>query len=314
MMDDLEAVQSRARGCLLGLAVGDALGVAVEFRTAAQILEEYPDGLRDMHGASWWGLVPGQVSDDTEMALCLARSLVQCGKHDPDDVAAAYGLWLASNPPDVGNTVRGAFGSPDMESLRLSGMRHGHAEAARRSANPESQANGALMRIAPLGIFAGGLDALGRLSARDVAVEAGAAETRLSHPHPTCVAASLLLVATIAMAVAGREVSQRTPATPPRVYDDERMGWVVIALQNAFYQLGRGVGFEDALIDTVRRGGDTDTNAAICGALLGAVYGLEAIPERWARAVLDCRADRPDAYRTTDILDLADRLAGITPK
>jgi hypothetical protein len=97
------------------------------------------------------------------------------------------------------------------------------------------------------------------------------------------------------------------------------MGWVLIAFQNALWQLLYASDFEEALVDTVGRGGDTDTNAAICGALLGAVYGLEAIPEPWRRAVLGCRPKagrpgvrrpRPEIYWPVDALDLAASLLG----
>jgi ADP-ribosylglycohydrolase len=96
-----------------------------------------------------------------------------------------------------------------------------------------------------------------------------------------------------------------------------KMGWVLIAFQNALYQLTHAGNFEEALVDTVMRGGDADTNAAICGALLGAVYGLESIPERWRNAVLNCRpaeddkkviVPRPEQYWPTDALELAEKL------
>ena len=72
----------------------------------------------------------------------------------------------------------------------------------------------------------------------------------------------------------------------------EHMGWVLIALQNAFYELLHAPSLEDGVVATVRRGGDTDTNAAIAGALLGAVHGRDAVPLQWRQMVLSCRASR----------------------
>jgi len=98
-----------------------------------------------------------------------------------------------------------------------------------------------------------------------------------------------------------------------------QQGWVLIALQNALWQLSHAKSFEEALVDTVHRGGDTDTNGAICGALLGALYGIDAIPKRWVDTVLSCRPEagapgvhqpRPQEYWPTDALELAAQLVG----
>ena len=95
------------------------------------------------------------------------------------------------------------------------------------------------------------------------------------------------------------------------------MGWVLIAFQNALWQLLNAPGFEEGAIDTVMRGGDTDTNAAICGALLGAVYGANDIPTQWVESILKCRPEegRPGVYRPRpkcfwpiDALELAEQL------
>jgi ADP-ribosyl-[dinitrogen reductase] hydrolase len=106
------------------------------------------------------------------------------------------------------------------------------------------------------------------------------------------------------------------PDSPPADYLTNR-GWVLVAFGNAIWQLLHALSFEEGVIDTVMRGGDTDTNAAICGALLGAVYGREAVPERWSRAILDCRPEegrpgvnrpRPNQFWPVDALELAEEL------
>ena len=109
-----------------------------------------------------------------------------------------------------------------------------------------------------------------------------------------------------------REIVER--ASPPRDFTT-RMGWVLIALENAFFHLSRS-NFEEAVMASVAAGGDTDTNAAICGALLGAALGRSAVPSRWILPVLACRATldagaprpRPAAYWPDDILELAEAL------
>ncbi len=95
----------------------------------------------------------------------------------------------------------------------------------------------------------------------------------------------------------------------PRDFQSQQ-GWVRIAFQNAFFELLHAGSFEEALVRTVGRGGDTDTNGCISGALLGAVLGENAIPERWRKVVLACRTDRGPTYQTTDAREVADALVG----
>ncbi|MBA2321217.1 MAG: ADP-ribosylglycohydrolase family protein [Deltaproteobacteria bacterium] len=288
----------RAWGALLGQAVGDALGTTLEFQTAAQIARRWPDGLREIVGGGPFDLLPGQITDDTELALALARSLAERRRFDPADVMRRYEAWAASGPFDMGMTCRAAFqdGRP----------------------NPTSQANGALMRASPLGVWGAGRTGL---------AEAAAADAALSHPHPACVAANVAFTRAIAFAIeTGADaravhaeavrVAEGTPAhrwlvaaasaLPPDF--QTQMGWVAIALQNAFYQLLHAESFEEGVVDTARRGGDTDTNAAIAGALLGAVHGARAIPARWSEAVLSCDAPRPALWRANDLRALAMQL------
>lgn len=305
-----EGTKSRAQGCLLGQLIGDALGSMVEFQTAESIRLAYPNGVRDMADGGTWGTIAGQPTDDSEMALALARTLVAKGGYDEASVLEAYVRWLHSGPFDCGNTVSaGLQGRP----------------------NRMSQANGALMRISPLGVFGAYCDPehVAQWARRDAA---------LTHPHPVCAAANDLFVRAIAAAI-------RTGCKPTDLYEsaltllpsgqptlDEALlgamdrppadyasqqGWVLIAFQNAWWQLLHASDFEEALVDTIMRGGDTDTNAAICGAITGAVHGLEAIPARWTATVLACRPEgeaprvrrpRPPVYWPADALDLAERL------
>lgn len=302
----------RAQGCLMGQLCGDALGSLVEFMPPEEIHRTYPGGVRDLADGGTWNTLAGQPTDDSEMALALARTLVAQGRFDAEAIRVAYVDWFASGPFDCGGTVRsGLQGTP----------------------NPESQANGALMRVSPLGVFGARhpLESVADWARRDAA---------LTHPNPVCVEANALFAMTVAEAVRSgpapaalyARVVQWAGAMdlaphlasavygaadgPPARYT-EKMGWVVIALQNAFWQLLHAPSLEAALVDTVMRGGDTDTNAAICGALMGAVRGLGAVPARWAENVLICRPEagrpgvyqpRPGRYWPVDALALAARL------
>jgi ADP-ribosylglycohydrolase len=261
-----------------------------------------------------WGTIAGQPTDDSELALMLARLLVERGTYQAEAALEAYRFWLASGPFDCGlATAQGLEGRP----------------------NPHSQANGALMRISPLGIF-GARHPLARVG------EWARQDAALTHPHPVCQQANALFARAIAMAIKTGpraeglyeqveswavqegvdptllETIRGAASSPPADYV-ERQGWVLIALGNALWQLLHAPDLEAGVVDTVMRGGDTDTNAAICGALLGAVYGVEAIPTQWVERVLSCRPQagragvnrpRPECFWPVDGLGLAAALLG----
>jgi ADP-ribosyl-[dinitrogen reductase] hydrolase len=185
------------------------------------------------------------------------------------------------------------------------------------------------MRCAPIGIWARHAEEAS-MAARD--------DARLSHPHPVCQAASAAFVAAITTAVSGGDQEAMLTAAETAVQEPEaeavrerlalarlghgpddfmgEQGWVMIAFHNAFRHLASGTPIEDALVETVGEGGDTDTNAAICGALLGAAQGRTAIPVRWSMAVLACRPlsetgarqPRPARYWPDDVPALAEAL------
>ncbi|MCE6958799.1 ADP-ribosylglycohydrolase family protein [Cereibacter sphaeroides] len=306
------ALLSRAQGALLGQFAGDALGAQVEFQSPGEIRKAWPDGVRSLRAGGTWNLLAGQVTDDSEMALALARTLVAKGDFDERAVGEAYVDWLGSHPFDIGMTTR-----TGIRALQGLGQPNG-----------ASQANGALMRVSPIGIAAGHPNRAASWGARDAA---------LTHPHPVCQAASAAQAAAIATGVAGGDASAmheaavaaagRFGASPivtvlmeakEQGVDDALVnsGWVLIALRNAFHRLLRGESLEEALVGTVMMGGDTDTNAAICGALLGSLQGHDAIPLAWRRQVLGCRAvegagaahPRRSTFWTDDALDLAEAL------
>ncbi|XXY49435.1 inositol monophosphatase family protein [Sorangium sp. So ce269] len=288
---------SRAQGCLLGQLAGDALGALVEFRSAEQIELLYPGGVRDLADGGTWNTLAGQPTDDSEMALMLARSIVRKRGFVAEAALDAYVHWYGSRPFDIGNTTAAALSAA--AGAPSPGARRDHARAA---ASPTSEANGSVMRAAPLGVLGAGRPQEAAAWARD--------DSALTHPHPVCCAASAAFVAAIAAAVGGGGVEGAWEAAgaeaersgeravlaaleaarraPPRSFTHQA-GWVVIALQNAFYQLLHAPSLEQGLVETVMAGGDTDTNAAIAGALLGAAHGRDAVPDRFRRLVLSCR-------------------------
>ena len=316
MISPLRQVEmlERAQGCLLGQLAGDSLGSLVEFRAPNDIRREYPQGVRELADGGTWNTIAGQPTDDSEMALLLARMLADQGRYDPEEARKAYIFWLDSGPFDCGMNVAGGL---------------------RGRPNPDSQANGAMMRISPLGIFGANHDP-------ELVAEWTRRDAAITHPHRVCQQANALFTMAIARAIrqgsAARNLYEQivtwaedmkvdgsllkavrgAAKAPPADYVHQQ-GWVLTAFRNALWQLLHATSLEGAVVDTVMRGGDTDTNTAICGALLGAVHGRDAVPGQWVECVLNCRPaagqphvrrPRPECFWPVDALELAERLVG----
>ncbi len=295
---------SRAQGALLGQLIGDSLGALVKGKPAAEVAQLYPGGLRELADGGVYKTLAGQPTDDSEMALTLARMLARERKYEPAKALDAYRGWLTSRPVDVGATTeRGLLGL---------------------AAN-DSESNGSLMRVSPIGVWAAGDPALAARTARD--------DSELTHVNPICLDACAAYCAAMATGVGGGSVeamfeaalaNSKGPAheaikraakgsAPADFF--AHPSWVVVALQNAFWCLKK-LSFEEGLVHTVGCGGDTDTNAAVAGALLGAFHGRAAVPARWLLPVLACRPlaeagalrPRPMEYWPDDLLELAEAL------
>ena len=270
----------RAQACLLGQVIGDSLGSLVEFKSAAEIARLYPQGVRALADGGVYHTIAGQPTDDSEMALALARCLVAERQFVPDKVLDAYREWLTSRPVDIGATTeRGLLGMH----------------------TTESESNGSLMRVSPIGVWAAGDPARAARGARGLGAHAPEPGVRRGVRRVMPPRSRSASRAAAARRCARRRSPIRGPAREAISAASRRpiyhMGWaLVVALQNAFYHLERSP-FEEALIATVAAGGDTDTNAAICGALLGAALGRPAIPSRWILPVLACRSTSRPAPR-----------------
>jgi ADP-ribosyl-[dinitrogen reductase] hydrolase len=299
----------RAQGCLLGQVAGDSLCSLVAFQSETRIAESRVN-LRELKDGGTWNTLAGQPTDDSEMALTLARQLLRDQRFVPDHVRGAYLAWLKSLPFfDIGNTVSvGIMGSP----------------------NPKSQANGSLMRCSPLGL-AFTVEQLESIAPQ---------ESAITHIHPLCCDCCRIFTQTISRAIegaspqeairlaleaAGPEVKAllvEAQAGPPTEFQHQ-VGWIKIAFVNAFHHLCRETPLCEAVVSTVEKGGETDTNAAIVGALLGAFQGFESIPRQWRTAILTCRPHpdnhaarkpRPVEYWAVDLMTLAEHLLCLRKK
>lgn len=310
-------VEQRARGCLLGLACGDALGRPVEFRSAAEIESQYGE-ITDMVGYGTHRQPAGTITDDTEMALCIAASLADRRGFDPADIGDRFVEWLDSDPFDVGLMTR--------ESLTR--IRQGTSwcdagvEVWHSQPKGSNAGNGSVMRCAPHAIafreFEDELAYVSRLS------------SAITHADPRCQWGCVLLNRTLANLLGGEadplgaalDDAETAPAElrealthVHQVVTGERdgtaleaelstSGYVVTALQAALYDGLTADSVESAIGRAVNRGGDTDTIGAITGAVAGARFGSAAIPDRW-------RDEIEDAER---LERLAQRLLGIRLK
>ncbi|QQE64878.1 ADP-ribosylglycohydrolase [Leptolyngbya sp. BL0902] len=305
-MADPITTLDRFQGSLIGLAVGDAVGTTVEFQPRGS----FPL-VTDMVGGGPFRLQPGQWTDDTSMALCLATSLLECGGFDPVDQMQRYCRWaeegyLSSTGHcfDIGNTVSRALRQFRQTGEPFSGPTH-----------PQSAGNGCLMRLAPVPMF----------YFPDVAQMVGFSgeSARTTHGAQECVEASRLFGAMVGRALAGAsraailsgyddlnlatDTLQSIAAGHYQTLERDQIrgsGYVVESLAAALWCFWTTHTYADAILAATNLGDDADTTAAICGQLAGAHYGLSGIPQPWRERLTD--------YDT--ILALATRLHQAQPQ
>ncbi len=280
----------RYRGALLGLAAGDALGTSLEFAAPGTFAP-----LADMIGGGPFGLNPGQWTDDTAMALCLAESLIECRGFDPRDQVRRYLRWyreghLSSTGVcfDIGNTVRAALHAYECGGEPFSG-----------SADPRSAGNGSLMRLAPVPL------AFARSPER--AIQLAGESSRTTHGAREAVDACRYFAGLLVGALGGADKPEllapgfcpvpglwRREPLAPRIAEVAAgsfrrreppeirgTGYVVEALEAALWAFDRSQDFRTGALMAVNLGDDADTTGAIYGQLAGACYGVQDIPAAW---------------------------------
>ena len=306
------ALLARVVGCVVGAAVGDALGAPFEFLPRGTFRRAIPrpvlEGSGEMVGGGAFGWAPGEFTDDTQMGLALAASLRARRGYDPDDLWARWRAW-AADAPDVGHTTRHALSHPDWRDVT-------HDDPERTAAN------GALMRAFPMAPATLHVD---DAAARTVVLH----QAWTTHAHPAAAWAAWLGVAAMRAAmrasdpwaVLDAEVAALPADVRPRFAamldpswdpDDGDVGngsaWGCLA--QAVWAVRGAAGFEDAVTAAVDLGSDADTVACVTGALAGALHGIAAVPERWAAAV-NGRLDTPDGEERHDRTTLAAVAVGL---
>ena len=278
-------LEDRAAGCLVGLACGDAVGTTLEFKRRGTF-----DPIADMTGGGPFNLRPGQWTDDTSMALCLAQSLLELQDFDADDQMSRYCDWFYKGTFsstgkcfDIGNTVRSALELFQITGNPFSG-----------SSDPASAGNGAIMRLAPVPMF--------YFSVPDKAIHYAALSTRTTHAAPECIDAGRYFCAVLMRAMLSKDKS----AVIATAYQPEQenikllhsgaflrksyaeltgSGYVVESLEAALWCFYHGADFRESILLAANIGNDADTTAAVCGQICGAFYGLNAIPRDWRKKI-----------------------------
>ncbi|MDI9849520.1 ADP-ribosylglycohydrolase family protein [Rhodoblastus sp. 17X3] len=280
-----ETTQDRAFGALVGLAVGDALGTTLEFSK-----RDTQSPVVDIVGGGPFRLRPGEWTDDTSMALCLADSLVANNGLSERDLLGRFLRWweLGENSVngrcfDIGNTTRQA-----LAFFKRHGRWVGQGPDDKYQAG-----NGSLMRLAPAAIFATGV--------LEMAKELAERQSLTTHGSSLAAEACALFAQMLVEAIDGqtkdevlrqRAVNHRDLADvaagewrEKARHEISSSGYVVDTLEAALWSVGRTDNFADALILAVNLGGDADTVGAVTGQIAGAIYGRSGIPSHWLKAL-----------------------------
>ncbi len=293
-----ESIRDRAIGAFLGLAVGDAVGTTLEFKS-----RDAQPRVEDMVGGGPFGLPAGAWTDDTTMALALAESLAECGALDCRDLMDRFVRWWKDGEYsctgtcfDIGNTTSAALARY---------VRTGDPFAG--STDPHSAGNGSLMRLSPV--------ALRYWDDRALLDAAAAEQSRTTHGAATAVDACRGFAALLADAISGKA---KADVLAPRSFDGtpeisrilagswrgkkrkeiSSSGYVASTMEAALWSVARTSDFRSAVLLAANLADDADTVAAVAGQLAGALYGLGGIPDDWLGRI---------AWKDR-LLDVADRL------
>lgn len=299
----------RVVGAVVGCAVGDALGAPFEFSLPGVFSGRFPEpgGGGEMCGGGGWD--PGEATDDTQMALMVALSLLERGGLDPADAFARFQVWARAEPKDIGLQT---------EAVLTSGLSWERAAADHAAHAGRAAGNGSLMRAVTGAVFYA-------RAGRDASMDAARRISALTHGDPAAGEGCALYHELVRVALNGVDPLTAVHDALAQVGPVRRERWATVlaptwgpdqatefngavwpALGTALWALRTTDTFEQALRAAVDVGGDTDTVAAITGGLAGAIYGAGAIPERWTAPLhvsLPGHGER--IWRYVDLCDLA---------
>lgn len=269
----------RYEGAMIGVAVGDALGAPLEFMSADGIRRAHGT-VREMIGGGWLSVEPGEVTDDTQMTLAVAEGIA-LGKQDALlQIGENFLTWYATHPKDVGGTCAAVLEEMSRRHPESAADWRVSAQELYRRTNGQTAGNGALMRTVYPALW---------YEDRDMAAKTAVQIGQMTHWHRNSDQA--IRMYTIAV---HKIANSDTSAKEAREWlknlvvlgeEPRPTGYCLDSLKCAVMSILRTDSFEEALVDTVNRGGDADTIGAIAGGLAGAIYGASRIPNRWKDAL-----------------------------
>ncbi len=311
-LDDSDALRDRFRGVMLGMAVGNALGLPVEGHSAHSIRRRFPEGITEVNAQErerpW--------DDDLAQAAILAEALIESGEFDPEKFAARLAAWAQENGRGIGVLTQSvidelAKGRPSHEAARLAWERNAMSNAG----------NGAVMRCPPV--------ALRHLRSGGDLVRAARTSALVTHYDARCEWSTVVTAVALATCLSGEPASNEdlavavegvgaegwvadslgqvaeairdvdgTALKDLELDDPVDMGYTLKAMQVVLYCMTGSEVFERTVVGMVNAGGDTDTNGALAGAVMGARHGASNIPKRWLDNISDVQR----------LTELADRL------
>ena len=263
---NMTSIQDRQRGCLLGLAIGDAMGMPTEFKVRGEF-----EPITNFRAGGPFNLNTGEWTDDTSMALCLADSIIATGTIDPIDLHARFLRWL-----EIGeNSHNGRcfdIGAITHEALLLNKNR---LEFIFPKDLLHGAGNGSIMRLAPV--------AIRWINDVDVALNMAILQGKVTHGNSEAISCCIELCKNLIHLMTGNDIkevfTQNWVGLPSSEISSS--GYCVDTLNAAQWAVSNTDNFRDAILLAVNLGGDSDTCGAVTGQLAGALYGGSAIPEEW---------------------------------
>lgn len=297
----MTAYPDKVRGAMYGVAVGDALGAPLEFMSAESIKLQHGT-VREMIGGGWLSVKPGEITDDTQMTLCVAHGIVESPENPAEAIGRNFVRWYMERPKDVGATCAHSISmamrlaqcstSPSAKDWRRA------SQEVHRLTGGKSGGNGALMRTAYVGLY---------YRDSSTVISRAAQIAQMTHydnvAASDCATYSLMLhslaeresekngkriISDILLANSGSAMRYDPETLSGDSFAPTPSGWGVASLQSALHCIFTTDSFEEALVKAVNLGGDADTIGAITGGLAGALYGYDSVPERW-KARLDSK-------------------------
>ena len=327
-LNNLSPKADRALGSVVGALIGDAAGGIFEFMGRPPTLQEAQAAL-DLPGGGVFDLAPGQFTDDGEMTMALLGAIAKGkGAYRQELAAQAYCEWEQSNPFDIGLATRAALRVPKAAMNNPKSLAKLVCSQALEH-NSASKANGCMMRATPLGIAATGCNI-------EETIAMVTADVVLTHPNKDCIDSTVAYVLALRHLILHAGYSEGAIEVASTYLSDNNrsvLGWLDQAMEGnidpvtkhigfvkhgftlAFHFLAHHYSYKEAIVQTLLRSGDTDTNACIVGGLIGASVGGEAIPKN-SMQILICNSiqsliDRPAQFKAISLSSKIEKVLGI---